>query len=402
MKILSLLSQPIQSFNFARIPQLVFGAGSFNNIPSLLGQYGKSVLIVTGKSSHKVAGRWDQLTRKLREASIDFLHVQVSGEPSPELVDESVATFREKNINVVLAWGGGSVVDAGKAISAMLREGGSVVDYLEGVGTGAKHSGVKVPMIAMPTTAGTGSEATKNAVLSSVGENGFKKSLRHDNFVPDIAVVDPQLMVSCPAHVTAACGLDAFTQLLEAYVATKASPLTDALALSGLAYVKDCLVPAATDRADDEHVRAGMAYAALMSGIVLANAGLGVVHGLASPVGGFFDIPHGVVCGTLVGKATRVTIEKLHKEEGNGSIALQKYAAVGALLADVPAAGVEEGCKLLLETIDHWLDVLQTPRLSKYGISENDFEKIITGTGNKNNPLPLTDLEIREVLQARL
>ena len=293
-------------------------------------------------------------------------------------------------------------MDAGKAVSAMLLQEGSVVDYLEGVGTGVEHSGKKVPLVAVPTTAGTGSEATKNAVLSRPGPQGFKKSLRHDNFVPDVVLLDPKLMLSCPPFITAACGMDAFTQLLESYVSTKASPMTDALALSGLEHIGASLVLACTHGAGDENVRASMAYAALMSGITLANAGLGLVHGLASAIGGGFDIPHGVVCGTLMGAVNAFTIQKLTAEQGPEHPALKKYARVGALLKGMQMGDVAQGCEMLLETIASWTETLKIPHLGEYGIRESDFDGILAGSGNKNNPLPLGADEIRGVLKERL
>jgi alcohol dehydrogenase class IV len=269
------------------------------------------------------------------------------------------------------------------------------------VGT-AQHNGEKIPLIAVPTTSGTGSEATKNAVLSRTGDDGFKKSLRHDNFVPDVVVLDPKLTVSCPAHITAACGMDAFTQLLESYVSTDASPMTDALAFSGLEHVARFLVPASTDRAKDLDVRGGMAYAALMSGITLANAGLGVVHGVASPIGGFFNIPHGVVCGTLIGEATSATIRKLVQEHGSTHPALRKYSRVGVLLCGAAEEDTQRGCESLVSKVNEWTEILNIPRLGDYGVRESDLDRIIAGSGNKNNPVQLGPKEIREILRRRL
>ncbi len=391
-----------ESFSFARIPRIIFGAGKFDAIPKIVSDFGPTALLVTGARSYRYSGKWEKLLEVFKRNAVSYFHVCVEGEPSPGFVDKTVAQHRDKNVDVVLAWGGGSVVDAGKAISAMLLQDGSVLDYLEGVGTGVEHSGQKVPFIAVPTTSGTGSEATKNAVLSHVGPDGFKKSLRHDNFVPDVVVLDPELMLSCPPDITAACGMDAFTQLLESYVSAKASPLTDVLAFSGLEDVGRCLVPACTDRANDVGVRGGMAYAALMSGVTLANAGLGVVHGLASPIGGYFDIPHGVVCGTLIGAATAVTIGKLLETHDTEHPALRKYARVGALLCNTSGEDVAKTCASLIEKIDEWTETLKIPRLGEYEIGESDFGKIITGTGSKNNPIALDPDEIREVLRRRL
>lgn len=395
------MSTMISPFGFAPTPRVVFRPGAFDELPEIVRDLGRVALVVTGQNSYQEGGRWERLLAGLGNTSVTHFHVTVPGEPSPKLVDETIKKYQGIDIEVVVAWGGGSVIDAGKALSAMLTQKGSVTDYLEGVGT-RSPDGTKVPFIAVPTTAGTGSEATKNAVLSQVGPGGFKKSLRHDNFVPDLAVLDPLLALSCPAAVTAACGMDAFTQLLESYVSTKASPMTDALALSGLTYVARHLVAAATDASSDPQVRGGMAYAALMSGVTLANAGLGVVHGLASPLGGAFAIPHGVACGTLIGAATKITIQKLNDRFGTDHVALAKFARAGALLAGVEGVDVKTGCALLVERINAWTQQLNLPRLGAFGIGEQDLDRIVAGAGIKNHPIPLEPEEIRDLLTQRL
>jgi alcohol dehydrogenase class IV len=289
------------------------------------------------------------------------------------------------------------VVDAGKAVSVMLGKTEPVEAYLEGIGTKI-HDGSKVPFIAVPTTAGTGSETTKNAVLSQVGENGYKRSIRHNNFVPDIALVDPELCLNCPPDVTAASGMDAFTQLLESYVSTNASPFTDVLAYHGMTLIKDNLVQAATTDAKDVEVRAAMSYAALLSGITLANAGLGVVHGLASSIGSYYNIPHGVVCGTLVGAATKMTIERLKDKEETGISALEKYAQIGKLFSDNIKEDLDHYCEILVDKIEEWTQLLNIPKLNKYGLRESDLEKIVHVTGNKNNPVQLDHEDIKQII----
>jgi len=392
----------MNAFRFARIPRIVFGKGELNDLAGILGTFGSNVLVVTGARSLESSGRMASLFADLRGASLEVFHSAVDGEPTPEHVDAVASEYRDRGVDVVLAVGGGSVLDAGKAVSAMLCQEGSVFRFLEGVGSGPPHDGNKVPFVAVPTTAGTGSEATKNAVLSRVGQEGFKKSLRHDNFVPDVALLDPELAVSCPPGVTAACGMDAFTQLLESYVSTAASPMTDALALSGLEQVAENLVRACTDGAGDLDVRGGMAYAALISGMTLANAGLGLVHGLASVVGGLFPVPHGVVCGTLMGAANRASIEKIRGQHGPSHPALQKYARVGALFGGRVDSDPEKGWSLLLEKVETWTEQLKIPRLGAFGVKESDLDAIIAGTGNKNNPVSLDPDEIRSVLRERL
>ena len=303
---------------------------------------------------------------------------------------------------MVVAIGGGSVIDAGKAVSAMLPKNETVTHYLEGFQGAGVHDGIKVPFIAVPTTAGTGSEAAKNAVLSQVGPDGFKRSIRHDNFVPDIAIVDPELMVSCPPAVTAACGMDAFVQLLESFVSPNASELTNALALSGLAQVRDCLVAAYQD-GKNVAARTGMAYAALMSGITLSHAGLGVVHGFASVLGGFFDIPHGVICGTMIGAATRTNIRYL-KDQGGVNPFLEKYARVGAMLEcrEYLPEQRDDHLDFLVRHMDEWQGVFNLPRLGAFSVGFQDIHRIIQHTENKNNPVKLDKDGIKEILLASI
>ncbi|MBD3199739.1 MAG: iron-containing alcohol dehydrogenase, partial [Candidatus Lokiarchaeota archaeon] len=317
-------------FNFASIPHIIFGAGKLSELYKSIQKYGSNVLLVTGGSSLEKSGKWDEIIENLDQSGISHSRVSVSDEPSPRLIDGITDEYRKKEIDLIVGIGGGSVTDAGKAISAMLPHQDSIKNYLEGVGT-KKPDGQKLPYIAIPTTSGTGSEATKNAVISQVGEDGFKKSLRHDNYIPDVAIIDPELMISCPTSITAACGMDAFTQLLEAYVSTKANPMTDALAFSGMKHMVNNLVSACSSKSENIEVRTSLAYGSLMSGITLANAGLGIVHGLASPIGGLFEIPHGVVCGTLLAEATKINIEKLKTKGSQARPALEKHAEVGAL-----------------------------------------------------------------------
>jgi len=363
---------------------------------------GNRILIITGTHSFTSSGKKDILDQALSKKSVKAFYVSLKGEPSPDFVDDTVFRFNNSGITSVCAVGGGSVIDAGKAVSAMLFHDDSVLDYLEGVGTGKKHDGAKAPFIAVPTTAGTGSEATINAVLSRIGPGGFKKSLRHDNFVPDVAVVDPELMLSCPPDITASSGLDAFCQLLESYVSTKATPLTDALAYSGLYHASRNLVQVCTTDAGSIEVRAGMAYAALLSGITLANAGLGIVHGIASALGGLFAIPHGVICGTLLGAATEVTINELKKQEAAGDRALQKYARAGTLLSEDECQDTDMCRNLLIRKLHEWTGILHMPLLSKYGVTESDINDILDRTGNKNNPVELDRCMIRRIIEMRL
>ncbi len=389
----------VRSFDFNSTPKIIFGSGKLKLLPGILEEFGNTVLLVTGQRSFTQSEHWDKLLLRFESARVHWNHFIVQGEPSPEVIDECTATSRSSAIDAVVAIGGGSVLDAGKAVSAMLKQPGSVIDYLEGVGT-KSPTGNKVPFIAVPTTSGTGSEATKNAVISKVGKGGFKKSLRHDNYVPDIALVDPELTVSCPASVTAASGMDAFTQLLESYVSTNANPVTDALAIQGVRKVRDGL-ERAVKNGNDLQARENMALAALLSGITLANAGLGTVHGFASSIGGIFDIPHGLVCARLMGPVNKLTIEKLRASK-DGAEGLYRYARIGKLFSENKNKTDEYYIDTLLNVIENWTTSLGLKGLSEYGIKKSDLPEIAAKTGNKYNPVPLSQDELTEALSMAL
>jgi alcohol dehydrogenase len=391
------------AFSLARLPRIEFGPGTFKKTAGIACGFGKHILIVTGAHSFLDSPHWTALQAEFREKGARWQLVQVGGEPSPELVDQTVQQYKAQCVDVVLGIGGGSALDAAKAIAGLLRPGNSVLDHLEGVGPELPYHGPSTPFIAVPTTAGTGSEATKNAVLSTHGAAGFKKSFRDDKLVAEYAIVDPDLLASCSPQVLAANGMDAHTQLLESYVSTKANPFTDALALSGLEAARDGLLPWYEGTGDAGDCRSKMAYAALLSGITLAQVGLGSVHGLASPLGAFFPIPHGVVCGTLVAAATRVNIEAMRAREPNNP-GLKRYADIGRLLSR-QALPDQAALSALLETLEDWTRRLQLPRLSAYGVTQADFERIAAnsrGSSMKTNPIVLTDTEIQQLLAARL
>ncbi|MBO9700358.1 MAG: iron-containing alcohol dehydrogenase [Sporocytophaga sp.] len=390
----------IAPFVFARNPAIQFGSGKISVLPKAVKAYGKHVLIITGAASFINSKTWAKLQDDFSNNGITWDHFTIDKEPSPSLVDECVKNFQEKNIEVVVAIGGGSVLDAGKAISAMLREKASVQLFLEGVGT-RTHSGNKVPFIAVPTTSGTGSEATKNAVLSEVGEQGFKKSLRHDNFVPDLAIVDPDLTLSCPKHITAYTGMDAFTQLLESFLSTNANPMTDSLALEGLKRISASLVNCYENGKTDIGARTDMAYASLISGITLANAGLGTVHGFASTIGGYFDIPHGVICSALMGPVNNITVKSLQQKDPD-NIALQKYAEVGKLFSKDKNKSDAYYIEFILTQIDELTKRLEIPKLSAFNLTGKDIDRIVTGSDNKNNPVKLSPEQMAKALEMAL
>lgn len=389
----------LAEFSTGRLPVVQFGSGTFRQLPGCIAQYGQRALLVTGTRSLLQSNRWEHLQEGLRQARVDWWHQTISGEPSPALVDQAVAQFANSDIQVVVGIGGGSVLDAAKAIAGLLRLGHSVMDYLEGIGAGQVYSGPAVPMIAVPTTAGTGSEATRNAVLSQTEPEPFKKSFRHEQLVPVVALIDPDLLISCPAPQIAANAMDALTQLLESYTSSRANPFTDALAEGGLRAVGEGLLPWYQD--NHPGGRSRLAYAALLSGICLAQTGLGAVHGLASPLGARFPIPHGVVCGTLVAEATRVNLAALQQREPH-SPALVRYRRAHELLAGLaPGEGSGEGLVALLAD---WCRQLALPTLGHYGVTAASFAQLAAesqGNSMKTNPVVLTEPELISILRAR-
>ncbi len=377
-------------FSIARLPRIEFGAGSIRKLPDIAALYGKQLLLVTGQHSfvESPAGEW--LLGELKARSFAWQHLKVGHEPTPQFVDEAVASLRGHDIDAVLGIGGGSALDAAKAIAGLLKPGNSVVDHLEGVGPELPYRGPATPFIAAPTTAGTGTEATKNAVLSVPGQ--YKKSFRDDALVAQWAIVDPDLLATCPPELIAADGMDAFTQLLESFVSTRAIPFTDALARAGLAAASEALLP--LYGSPTPALREKMAYASLLSGICLAQTGLGAVHGIAAPLGAFFPIPHGVACGTLLATATHINLSAL-RERDPQSVALAKYDEVRRLL----------GAADLVAMLEGWTERLALPRLSRWRVATADFSRIVAnarGSSMKTNPVELTDAEIERILAERL
>jgi alcohol dehydrogenase len=308
-------------------------------------------------------------------------------------------------VDVVLGVGGGSVMDAAKAIAGLLRTDSSVLDHLEGLPGARPYEGPAVPFIAVPTTAGTGSEATRNAVISERGPAGYKRSFRDERLVAADAVVDPDLLAGNDHVRVATNGMDALTQLIEAYTSLRSGPLTDALALSGLEAARDSLLAwhADPDGPGAAVARSRMAYAALLSGICLAHAGLGAVHGLASPLGAQLPVPHGAACGATLAAVTAANIGAL-AERDPASPALERYARLGRLLAGLPetTSGPEARGALVL-TLSRWTAALEIPRLRAYGLEAAGIPAIVAdarGSSMRTNPVVLTDEEIASILLA--
>jgi alcohol dehydrogenase class IV len=393
----------ITGFTISRLPKITFGSGVLASLPTIARQFGTRALLVTGANSLEGSAFWRSITTGFESVEISWRHLAIPGEPSPLMVDEAVSALRTENIDVVIGIGGGSALDAAKAIAGLLKPGNSVMDHLEGVGPELPYVGPATPFIAVPTTAGTGSEATKNAVLSRQGIDGFKKSFRDDKLVAEHALIDPDLLATCPPAVIAANGMDAFTQLLESYVSSRAAPFTDSLAWGGMKAARDGLLALHADTGNST-AREQMAYAALVSGITLAQVGLGSVHGLAAPLGAFFPIPHGVACGTLVAAATRINIAALRVRAPHHP-ALEKYALVGRLLSQQGHLDQDAAHSTLVDILDAWTRALDLPTLAHYGVTQSDIPRIVAnsrGSSMKTNPVLLDDGEIAGILSVRM
>lgn len=385
----------INALKINDLPKICFGTGKFSELPKMIQSYGSHALIIIGGESLIKSGRWNVLKAQLNQVEIKCKILSVRGEPTTEAIDAIAGEYRKMPIDVVVSIGGGSVMDCGKAVSVMLAEKGSVKDYLEDIGN-KKPSGAKVPFIAIPTTAGTGSEATKNAVICDRKE-GYKKSLRHNAYVPNIAIVDPEMTLTVPRHITLACGLDAISQLIESYTSTKADVSLDSLTLKALSGASESLLPLALGESNDIALREKMSYAALVSGIALSHSGLGAVHGIAGPMGGLFPIPHGVACGKLLFPVMTFVIKKIIDEK---NIAAQKrFADIGKLLTGDSGQDNVFYCKQFLSVLDKWTRTLKIPQLSNFGMTASNMEKIISLADSKNSPAILSPKEMKVILE---
>ena len=381
-------------FQFLTSPRIIFGAGTLDQLPRVTAELGQRPLLVLGGSSARESGLGGRIKELIPVEAVGCCE----GEPTVEAVDAVVDLARGADCDLVVAVGGGSALDCGKAAAAMLTNPGSLMDYLEGVGTGRQIKNVPCPMAAVPTTAGTGSEVTKNAVISGPG---YKKSVRSPEMIPRVALVDPRLTLGMPRPVTASCGMDALIQLLEAYLSNGANPLTDGLALQGLELAGWGLLRAFQEPAN-LRAREAMSMASLMGGICLANAGLGAIHGFASPLGALFPIPHGVACAALLPQVMEANLKNAAcHAEGQALPLERRFLRAMTALTGNPEITVEISLQRLYELQFK----LEIPRLGELGISDDDFPRIVSGARGSSmryNPVELTDWELLGILEAAL
>lgn len=379
-------------FEFATAGRIIFGTGALGQIGDLAADMGGRAFVVTGKTMQRAAPLTDQL--KARGKTI--VPFSIPGEPTTDLVLAAVDHARHERCDFVIGMGGGSVLDAGKVVAALLTNHGDLMDYLEVIGAGQPLSRKPAAYVAIPTTAGTGAEVTRNAVLDSP-RHRVKVSMRSPLMLPDLALVDPELTYGLPPDITAMTGLDAFTQLLEAYVSVNANPLTDGICREGLERAARSL-PTACQDGNDTGARRDMCLASLFGGLALANAKLGAVHGFAGPLGGMYDAPHGALCAGLLPHVLEVNLKALNSRAPE-SPAIRRYDDVARIITGNHAARAREGIDWVRELCSQ----LQVPRLAEYGIAEGDFQTIVAKSKNassmKGNPVLLTEPEMLEVLE---
>ena len=375
-------------FEFATAARIMAGVGRVAELPGVLAGLGSRVLVCTGANPARHAGLLDGL-------GLPTAVLEVAAEPTVELARAGVAAAREHGADVVAAIGGGSVIDAGKAVAMLLANGGDPLDYLEVIGAGRAITQPAVPCVAVPTTAGTGAEVTANAVLAS-REHRLKASLRSPLMIPRVALVDPQLTVSCPPPVTAASGLDALTQCLEPLVSPRASPLTDGLASEGLRHAAAGLRAAYAD-GEDLAARTDMAMCSLLGGMALANAKLGAVHGLAGVIGGIADVPHGIACAALLAPVIDANVKAL-RSGPPGHPALERYTQAARLLTGDPAAAVQDGLAWIRRT----LTLLAVPGLAAFGVRPQHADEIaakaLISSSMQGNPVALNHGDLEAIL----
>lgn len=375
-------------FEFATATRILFGEGTAASLPDLARTFGTRPLVVAGASRERAAVLVSTLWAET---------FAVAGEPTVDMVREGARRAQEMDCDVVIAMGGGSVIDAGKAIAALATNGGDPLEFLEVVGKGRAISSPSLPCIAVPTTAGTGSEVTRNAVLGSP-QHGVKASLRSPLMLPRIALVDPELTYGLPPEITAFTGLDALTQLIEPYVSARSNPLVDALCVEGIRRAAGALRSAYHDGADRD-ARRDMTLASLFGGLALANAGLGVVHGFAAPLGGKWKAPHGALCAALLPHGMAANVGALRRRAPQQP-ALERYATIARLLTGRSEASVEDG----IQWVRTLCAELKIPALRAWGIASSDLPEVVDKAAKASsmqaNPLPLTKNELMAMVEA--
>jgi alcohol dehydrogenase class IV len=393
------MPQKMSKFELFGVGRILFGRGEFRRAGELAVAIGHRAMILYNGS-----GQVEQLVEMLTGAGVSSIVRRQRGEPIVADVDGATDEARRAACDVVIGLGGGSAIDAAKAVAGLLGNGGSAVDYIELVGKGQKITRPAVPWIAIPTTAGTGAEATRNAVIG-FPEKQFKASIRSELLLPRIALVDPELGVAVPPDVTARSGMDALCQLIESYTSIGANPVTDSLALAGIPLASRSLHQAYSD-GSDLNAREDMALAALLSGMTLTSAGLGAVHGFAAPIGANFPAPHGAVCAALLPHSIRENILALRECAGDGMRALSRYATIGRLLIADAGLADREAADVCVRFTERLGQELHIPLLQEFGMKTSDVPRMVSlakkASSMRYNPIVLSDETLGTVLTAAI
>lgn len=389
------------SFDFFCLARVIFGRGTLDRVGPLSAGFGRHALVVTNAGQPGDGGVVDRLAGLLTAEGVAVTWCRQRGEPTVTDVEHALLAARSASCDWVIGLGGGSAIDAAKAVAGLLTNPGSPLDYLEVVGQGLPLRQPAAPWIAVPTTAGTGAEATRNAVLGCP-EKKFKASLRSEHLLAKIAVIDPELAVSAPPPVTAASGLDALCQLIESYTSNRAQPMTDALALQGVSLAARALPRVCADGADLD-AREAMALAALFSGISLANAGLGAVHGFAAPLGANFPIPHGTICAALLPHVVSANIAALAGESMQHPY-LERYAELGRRLTGKRTLGHDEALDRCRRFLFDLVSKLNVPPLREFGLAPRNIPDMVAlarkASSMRYNPVVLSDETLSQILAA--
>lgn len=379
-------------FEFATAKRIIFGAGAIIEVAPLATEMGQRAFVVTGYNVDRAAS----LIKAFENQNIMVTQFSVTGEPTTQTALSAVQKARGAKTDLVVAIGGGSVIDTGKVVAALLTNSGELMDYLEVIGKGKSLVNNCAPFIAIPTTAGTGAEVTRNSVLGSP-QHRIKVSMRSPLMLPRLAVVDPELTYSMPPNITATTGLDAFTQLLEAFVSNQANPMTDGICREGLNRASKAL-QRAYEHGDDVSAREDMCVASLFGGLALANVKLGAVHGIAGPFGGMYSAAHGAICARLLPYIMEANITALHLRAPDSPI-INRYNEVAQILSQKTTATAEDG----ITWVQDICAKLDTPPLSQYGFRTRDFDVVVKksqkASSMQGNPIKLTDEELVEVLR---
>ena len=392
----------MKAFSFTKVPPIHFGAGQLQCLPDLIAQFqGDRVLLVTGEQSLAEAGILTQVRDRLADAGITVHHMACDRPPSDALLDRAMVELKPLSINGIVAIGGGSAIDTAKALSALVMQEGSAIAFLQNLEANPAILSAKLPTIAIPTTAGMGSEITSKVAIDRAELTGMKRFFAHPFFTPDAVILDPKLTLSCPPQLTATCGLVTLVHLLEAKLSPELSPLTDAIVWNGLEALKDNLLLVCSTSSESLTAHSKMSYASCLAGLGQGNLPLGMLQGLALTLSSFCPIPYRVACSTLAGAAARIQLKALRARTPHSPV-LQQMAKVGALFDGRVQQNFNYYCDAAIDILEAWVQILNIPRLRNYGIKPEHLPPVVEKTLDTVPNIVLSRDELHTILQERL